>query len=285
MPWLDPPIVIPAQPKMPRRLVTKYSVPQAWVYNPSNRWVSNNGELTSLTQTNGAYTGSRFVTGSGGNAIRLFSDNAGNDDDYFQATLERPTARAGAYTTLFFARWLYDASNPAYLPIGGTGNVGSAHLIQHTTATGVFDLGYSGGNSYHWYGSITVDGWQNKDLCAVVSSVPGKMLSAAINGRAVTPTVGFESYIGQGTKATSMIPRINGNSGFTNYYHFNGLVHLWAEFPGLYITPAEALALSVNPFLIFESDNLSSWFETTNLFQSAWAASANVIIQAGARGA
>lgn len=207
-----------------------------------------------LTQTNSGYTGSRFYGTTEGQALRLYADHGGNNDDRLSSIDQITSAKAGPFTTVFLFRPIsYSTGDQRYLGDNG-------HRFSFVQSTGAATyVGYDGGNGYRRTGdfpsgTIKLGQWN----CLVISTKPQTEISCAINGNSPTSYSGLASYVGDGSIGNSAYVTI-ASYEFTNYYHANAEIALFASLPGVYIDQSKTIELSTKPWQIFEPQKRRIW--------------------------
>ena len=234
------------QPQHPVALTPPFARPNCGAFLPSVGWIVPALGAVTQSVTNAAYTDVRFPVTSYGRSLRVYADDFGNDDDQFVWPKTIPSAAAGAFTTVLV---LTGISTGNYQWV--TRDSGHLLAIGNGDDPSYLASGYYGGNgsNYYYEGSLSgLDTYTGRHTF-VISTKPGA-LTIVHNGQIVTPNNGFPQWVGDGSLAATCIPDISGVP-YTNYYHFNGHVYLWACLPGVFLAESAALEVSVNPWSLF----------------------------------
>ena len=191
----------------------------------------------------------------GPTGVRLVADHAGSNDDKLAFLGIVPTLRYRSGTFLYSFE-IYDSGTDLVYLIGG--DIG----LYAQFTSGQLRLGYNARNGFDYIlknnDGVSYDraGYKDKKFTFVVSVDRDRRklyVAATCNGRLIPFTyhAGQENYITQGViGTTSTNPHITGSS-HSNYYHFNGVVDLWAYKEG-FIGQQEAEDLAQNPWKIFK---------------------------------
>lgn len=214
------------------------------------------GGAFSLSQENTGFSGQRFLANNSGKAIRLVADHGGSVDDRLLAPYEIATAQAGALTTILVFTPIKNG-NPVTNLLNSNG---CAHFAGTANESGEsITVGYDAGNGYARTAVVTPSGgyWGKKHVL-VISTRPGRDIVVAMDGVLAEGFSGSVSYIGDGSTPATQQPYI-GTPAYTEYYHFNGDLSLWAQLPGVFLPAEVARSVSTNPWQIFEPE-LLPWF-------------------------
>lgn len=185
--------------------------------------------------------------------IRIVADNSGSVDDRL-ACEEIPTAKVISVTSIIVFDWMATGNNQANLM-----NTNAGHYVRHDSIGNA--LGYKGNNGanfYHMYPGYGDSARIGKRSIAVVSTdLNNKILSTALSIDGVlqesTGDSGVASYIGGGNIG-STYPWYIGNSEYTNYYHVNGRLQLFAVLPGIALDQSGVDDLAANPWQLFRAE-------------------------------
>ena len=247
-PWMCQPYMLP---RLADRFVPKK---QGFVFLPSMGFNSLLGGQLSLSQINAGYSGSRFLAREVGTAIRLYADSAGNNDDRLMAPFATATATAGPLTTVVVVYPAKNSNWTQYLFDGYYGG-GNGHHVQMSESSESITVGYDGGNGYERKASVSLATWWGKPHTIVISTLPGVAISASVDGISPTSWSNSVSHVGAGSLA-NLKQAYTGTAQYSNYYHFNGFVFLWANLPGVFLSQAEASCLSTMPWSLFASQTM-----------------------------
>lgn len=245
------------------RIDPRYDGAQCEIFlgNAAGALIGVNGTALTQVTSDAGFSGQRWVDDG---YRQYFSPGDGGGDQLTFATLT-DSGRTVRSTRVFSATALSFHGNTTRWSDGGDAyNSRSAHACHVLTDGSLSKFGYDANNGYYYYGIAPAGTIQVGRRSTIVTSFDpnSNAVSAAVDGIVIPPSVGSPSFVGNGTTGTA----VNWEAaygGYTNYYLFDGYIHLWARLIGVYVDQGEAAAISANPSILLRPRTRRLYFGAT----------------------